>query len=48
MNYLQFLTTAQCICGMEIAVLNCQAFNLQTVSMEGIMKVPLALQVQKR
>lgn len=48
MNYVQFLTIAQCVCGMEIAVLNSQAYNYQTVSMEGIMKVPLALQVQKR
>lgn len=27
MNYLWFLTTAQCVCGMEIAVVNSQAFN---------------------
>lgn len=27
MNYLQFLTIAQCVCGMEIAVVNSQAFN---------------------
>lgn len=27
MNYLQFLTIAQRVCGMEIAVVNSQAFN---------------------